>query len=112
MPQDEPIKIIGNESNAEYEIESGTTRESKPAAPATEKPDTEPKWENTAPEPTGIDNDLAANDGSISETLDTAFHQKPSVAEGENPSGSDRADYYEARSQGQSDAKEELDITD
>lgn len=113
MPADEPIKIIGNESNNEYEIEPGTTRTSEPTpAPAKDTKAEEPAWEAPIPEPTGINNDLATNDGSIAETLDTAFHNKPGVAEGENPSGSDRADYYEARSQGKSDAKEELDILD
>lgn len=112
-PTDEPIKIIGNESNNEYEIESGSTRTSEPSpTTAQETTEKEAAWEPPVAEPIGISNDLATNDGSIAETLDTAFHNKPGVAEGENPSGSDRADYYEARSQGESDAKEELDITD
>lgn len=53
--------------------------------------------------------EIATNDGSVIETLDTAFHGKPGWSEGENPSGSSRADYYEARSQGKSDSEEELD---
>ena len=53
--------------------------------------------------------EIAANDGSVTETLDTAFHGKPGWAEGENPSGSNRADYYESRSQGKTDSEEELD---
>ena len=53
--------------------------------------------------------EIATNDGSVIETLDTAFHGQPGWSEGENPSGSNRADYYEARSQGKSDAEEELD---
>lgn len=56
------------------------------------------------------ENDVATNDGSVVETLDTAFHNKPGWSEGENLSGSDRADYYEARSDGKSDAEEELDV--
>lgn len=53
--------------------------------------------------------EIATNDGSVIETLDTAFHGKPGWSEGENLSGSNRADYYEARSYGKSDAEEELD---
>ena len=54
-------------------------------------------------------NEIATNDGSIIETLDTALHGKPGWVEGENPSGSSRADYYEARSNGKSDSEEEVD---
>ena len=54
-------------------------------------------------------NEIATNDGSVIETLDTVFHGKPGWSEGENPSGSSRADYYEARSTGRSDAEEEMD---
>ena len=53
--------------------------------------------------------EIATNDGSVIETLDTALHGSPGWSEGENPSGSDRAGYYEARSYGKSDAEEELD---
>jgi hypothetical protein len=53
--------------------------------------------------------EITTDDGSVIETLDTAFHGKPGWSEGENPSGSNRADYYEARSYGKSDAEEELD---
>jgi hypothetical protein len=53
--------------------------------------------------------EIAANDGSVIETLDTAFHGTPGWSEGENISGSNRADYYEARSNGKSDVEEELD---
>jgi hypothetical protein len=53
--------------------------------------------------------EIATNDGSVLETLDTAFHGTPGWSEGENPSGSNRADYYEARSNGKSDSQEELD---
>ena len=53
--------------------------------------------------------ELATNDGSVIETLDTAFHGTPGWSEGENMSGSNRADYYEARSYGKSDVEEELD---
>ena len=53
--------------------------------------------------------EIATNDGTVIETLDTALHGTPGWAEGENPSGSSRADYYEARSNGKSDSEEELD---
>lgn len=53
--------------------------------------------------------EVATNDGSVIETLDTALHGEPGWSEGENPSGSNRADYYEARSQGKSDSQEEND---
>ncbi|MBC7829530.1 MAG: hypothetical protein H7122_17425 [Chitinophagaceae bacterium] len=53
--------------------------------------------------------EIATNDGSVVETLDTALHGTPGWSEGENLSGSSRADYYEARSYGKSDAEEELD---
>ena len=53
--------------------------------------------------------EIATNDGSVIETLDTAFHGTPGWSEGENISGSNRADYYEARSNGKSDVEEEQD---
>jgi hypothetical protein len=53
-------------------------------------------------------NEIATNDGAIIETLDTTLHGKPGWVEGENISGSNRADYYESRSNGQSDSEEEL----
>ena len=53
--------------------------------------------------------EITTNDGSVIETLDTAFHGIPGWSEGENISGSNRADYYEARSNGKSDSEEELD---
>jgi len=54
--------------------------------------------------------EIANNDGSIIETLDTVFHGSPGWSDGENISGSNRADYYEARSNGKSDVEEELDV--
>jgi hypothetical protein len=54
--------------------------------------------------------DVATNDGSVVETLDTAFHDVPGFHGGENLSGSNRADYYEARSQSKSDTEEELEV--
>ena len=53
--------------------------------------------------------EITTDDGSVIETLDTAFHGEPGWSDGENVSGSNRADYYEARSYGKSDADEELD---
>ena len=53
--------------------------------------------------------EIATNDGSVIETLDTAFHGVPGWSEGENLSGSNRADYYEARSSGKSDVEEEME---
>jgi hypothetical protein len=55
-------------------------------------------------------NDVATNDGSTIESLDTALHNKPGYAEGETISGSNRADFYEARSGGKSDVEEELEV--
>ena len=53
--------------------------------------------------------EITTNDGSVIETLDTAFHGTPGWSDGENISGSSRADYYEARSNGKSDSEEEMD---
>lgn len=107
--ENDPIQIIGNESNNVYEIEPGKTSDTQQRNTSTEKEKTEQPVTNASTEEAPpINNDLATNDGSIVETLDTAFHNKPGVAEGENLSGSDRADYYEAWSQGKSDAEEEI----
>jgi hypothetical protein len=105
----DPTKIIGNESNNEYVIEPGTTRTLEPNATESNNKLTQPLDNAPTGEVPPINNDLATNDGSVVETLDTAFHNKPGVAEGENPSGSDRADYYEAHEQGKSDAEQEAD---
>jgi hypothetical protein len=53
------------------------------------------------------DNEVTNNDGSVKETLDTAFHDEPGYISDHSLSGSNRADYYEKRSQGVSDAEEE-----
>lgn len=54
--------------------------------------------------------DVATNDGSVMETLDTAFHDVPGYnSQDDNVSGSNRADYYEARSYSKSDTEEELE---
>lgn len=104
---EQPIRIISNESNHIIEIEPGMS------APAAEqKPPTEPMaatLDNAKEQAERKWDEVATNDGAVVETLDTAFHNKPGVAEGENLSGSDRADYYEARSYGKTDAEEELD---
>lgn len=86
------------------------TTEQYPAVP--------PKWnEDNKNTPTGADQsspdshtpEIATNDGSVEETLDTVFHGTHSWVEGENLSGSNRADYYESRSYGKTDAEEELE---
>ncbi|WP_018612161.1 hypothetical protein [Segetibacter koreensis] len=56
------------------------------------------------------DDEVTNNDGSIVETLDTAFHNEPGVIKDHSIAGSNRADYYEAQSQGKSDAEEEMDF--
>ncbi len=53
------------------------------------------------------DSEITNNDGSIKETLDTAFHDIPGYMSEHSLSGSNRADYYEKRSQGKSDTEEE-----
>jgi hypothetical protein len=110
--QDKTIQIIGNESNNTFEVEAGG---SSPAAePNTnaqkvkEAEQLEVSFESGSAE--RHNDEIATNDGSVIETLDTDFHGKPGVSEGENLSGSDRADYYESRSQGKTDAEEELDM--
>ena len=53
------------------------------------------------------DNEITNNDGSVKETLDTAFHNIPGYISDHSLSGSNRADYYEKRSQGKTDTEEE-----
>ena len=53
------------------------------------------------------DNEITNNDGSIIETLDTDFHNRPGYIGEHSLAGSNRADYYEKRSQGMSDTEEE-----
>lgn len=87
--------------------------------PATEKTESEKRFDRGTPTDffatAGKDdshphNDVATNDGSVLETLDTAFHDKRGHSEGENLSGSNRADYYEARSNSRSETEEELEV--
>lgn len=108
--EEQPLRIIGNESNTVIEIEPGnntvttdqhTTEEKNNAAQQS------PSGQNSAA--TQRTDEVATNDGAVIETLDTALHNTPGVAEGTNLSGSNRADYYESRSQGKTDAEEELD---
>jgi hypothetical protein len=110
--EEKKIEIIANESNTVFEVEAGgaAAHTSEPATIAGKLEVSEQRdadIEHPAAERTT--NEVATNDGAVVETLDTAFHNKPGVAEGENFSGSSRADYYEARSQGKSDVEEELD---
>ena len=112
--QDKTIQIIGNESNNTFEVEAG---DNAPAAtPNTNAQKVKDAEQLEASLTTGSaerhNDEIATNDGSVIETLDTDFHGKPGVSKGENLSGSDRADYYESRSQGKSDAEEELDALD
>ena len=110
--QNKPIQIIANESNTIIEVENGGTAHTDvpntTAQKAKEAEDLNQKL--SAPGTERHNDEVATNDGSVIETLDTDFHGKPGFVEGENPSGSDRADYYEARSQGKTDAEEELDM--
>ena len=53
------------------------------------------------------DNEITNNDGSVKETLDTVFHDTPGYIGDHSLSGSNRADFYEKRSQGKSDTEEE-----
>ena len=103
---EEPLRIIGNESNQVYEIEPGGNPQQSAAGAEKDKAKEQPVADNSNAA-TPPNNDLATNDGGIAESLDTAFHNKPGMVEGINPSGSNRADYYEAQSYGQSDAEEE-----
>ncbi|MBD0288826.1 MAG: hypothetical protein ICV51_16980 [Flavisolibacter sp.] len=76
----------------------GTDRDNNNAAASEDKKTSE-----------GHNTEIATNDGSVTETLDTAFHGTPGWSEGENLSGSNRADYYESRSYGKTDVEEELE---
>jgi len=53
------------------------------------------------------EDEITNNDGSVIETLDTDFHNKPGYIHNHSLAGSNRADYYEKRSQGKSDTEEE-----
>ncbi len=55
-------------------------------------------------------NDVATNDGSVLESLDTAFHNKPGYTNDNIVSCSNRADYDEEISSGKSDNEDELDV--
>jgi hypothetical protein len=107
---DDRIQIIGNESNHIYEAEAGGNSKSSESNqnPEREQVKEQPviNDQNNSVQP-GF-NDLATNDGAVVETLDTAFHNKPGVTEGTNPSGSNRADYYESKDDGENDSQEEL----
>jgi hypothetical protein len=55
------------------------------------------------------DDEITNNDGSVKETLDTTFHDTPGYKSDHSVAGSNRADFYEKRSQGKSDSEEEQD---
>lgn len=107
---EEPLRIIGNESNMVYEIEQGSNADAPKKAPVPEGDEANGQADGSdqTPAATQGTNDLATNDGAIIETLDTAFHGQHGVTEGRFPSGSNRAHFYEERSSGKSDAEEEL----
>lgn len=109
--ENKTIQIIGNESNNTFEVEAGGS--SPAAVPATNAQKAKDAGQLDARFATGAaerhNDEVAMNDGAVIETLDTAFHHKPGVAEGENLSGSNRADYYESHSYGKTDSEEELD---
>jgi hypothetical protein len=107
---EEPLRIIGNESNQVYEIEPGSSAPApKETLPQKDDKPNEPSSWNNLPEAAPLpSNDLATNDGSVIETLDTVFHNRSEAAESKDLAGSNRADYYEAHPNGQSDAEEEV----
>lgn len=106
--EEQPLRIIGNESNMIYQMEPGNNTQPQPSEAANEKRDDQGAENTTRNDSPPYSNDLATNDGAVVETLDTAFHNKPGVSERENPSASDRADLYERRPDGNSDAEEEV----
>lgn len=109
--ENKTIQIIGNESNQAFEVEgSSSGPAATPNTNAQKVKDAEALDASFGAHAERQTDEMATNDGAVVETLDTALHNKPGVTEGENPSGSDRADYYEARSQGKTDAEEELDL--
>lgn len=87
-----------NKTASQKRFERGTDMDFFEMSSQNEHPNAEP-----------ANKDVATNDGSVVETLDTAFHDVPGFSSGENLSGSNRADYYEARSQSKSDTEEELE---
>lgn len=106
---EEPLRIIGNESNQIFEIEPGSTPAPKETTTQQEdQPDKQSSWDNPPAAVSQPSNDLATNDGGVIGTLDTAFHNKAGVDENTNLGGSNRADYYEKQPNGQSDAEEEV----
>lgn len=108
---EQPVRIIGNESNMVYEIEPGRNDSAPETTQAEEGAKERPAINNPHKAAQQSTNDLATNDGAVVESLDTAFHQKPGVAKGLNSSGSSRAGYYEEKLYGQSDAQEEANLS-
>jgi hypothetical protein len=108
--EDQPLKIIANESNTITELDnvSGTQAHEPNTTADKEKASHLPLAEGST-RTERSNQEIATDDGAVIETMDTALHNKPGVAEGVNLSGSDRADYYEARSNGKTDSEEELD---
>ena len=93
-----------------------SAQQEKPSGqPYTNSTTSSPDNDNNTPQPLQEDmadnkvDEVANNDGSIIETLDTAFHGQPGMIKEHSPAGSNRADYYESRSDGKTDSEEEVD---
>jgi hypothetical protein len=95
--------------NTQLDVQANKTESQKRFDRGTDLDLFEISSQNEHPDEHNTNNDVATNDGSVLETLDTAFHDVPGFSVGENLSGSNRADYYEARSQSKSDTEEELE---
>lgn len=100
---------MDNKQNADSKTSAHTTGNDDASKASGVNQSKNPVSGSDEPIPHNKTDEIATNDGSVIETLDTALHGKPGWSEGENPSGSNRADYYEARSTGRSDAEEEMD---
>jgi hypothetical protein len=98
-PEKNQADALANRTESQKRFDRGTDMDFFEMSSQNEHPDEVPS-----------NKDVATNDGSLLETLDTAFHNVPGYSNGENFSGSNRADYYEARSQSKSDTEEELDV--
>ncbi|HUP12350.1 MAG TPA: hypothetical protein VM187_09070 [Niastella sp.] len=103
MAQEQPLQATDTKNNPGTNDTNARLREQNANAEQHQPSDASATFDRES------NDEIATNDGAIIETLDTAFHNKPGVAEGSNISGSNRADYYESRSYGKTDAEEELD---
>jgi hypothetical protein len=108
------VCCVENEIMADQQQANDDLDESTSAQPSAE-PGSESFRETRADQASNEDEvlnkgEITNDDGSVVETLDTAFHNKPGMITDHSIAGSNRADYYEARSQGKSDSEEELDF--